>query len=133
MINKDRQKCLPVARDILDICVEDIQCTTTFPDALCIDELCQCQNQYHFEPEIKQCYFNKSKYILYSIFRTLLFPSLYIYFIDGVVLQNLVKFARIRMNVTKMKKMKIWHVKQWSAWKMCVYVLKITWEKTINV
>lgn len=48
-----------VARDILDICVEDIQCTKTFSDSLCIDGLCQCQNQYHFESEIRQCYFNK--------------------------------------------------------------------------
>lgn len=59
VINEDRQKCLPVARDILDICVEDIQCTKTFSDSLCIDGLCQCQNQYHFESEIRQCYFNK--------------------------------------------------------------------------
>lgn len=104
VINENRQKCLPVARDILDICVEDIQCSKTFSDSLCIDGLCRCQNQYHFESEIKQCYFNKSKY---SIFRTLLFPLLHIYLIDGVVLQNLVKLARIRTNVTKMKKMRM--------------------------
>lgn len=76
VINEDRQKCLPVARDILDICVEDIQCTKTFSDALCIDGLCRCQNQYHFESEIRQCYFNKSKY---SLSRTSLFPLLYRY------------------------------------------------------
>lgn len=108
VINEDRQKCLPVARDILDICVEDIQCTKTFSDALCIDGLCRCQNQYHFESEIRQCYFNKSKY---SLSRTSLFPLfyiyIYIYLIDGVVLQNLVKLARIRTNVTKMKKMRM--------------------------
>lgn len=62
VINKDRKKCLRVAEDILEECEEDVQCTKSFPNALCVNRTCQCQSGYHFEYTEKQCYNNKSRY-----------------------------------------------------------------------
>ncbi|XP_017752291.1 PREDICTED: prion-like-(Q/N-rich) domain-bearing protein 25 isoform X2 [Eufriesea mexicana] len=60
VINGERKECLSVASEILDSCVEDIQCTMSFPNALCIDRTCQCHNRYHFEPEMRRCFIDKS-------------------------------------------------------------------------
>ncbi|CAL7939270.1 unnamed protein product [Xylocopa violacea] len=54
-ISENRDRCLPVAREILDTCTEDVQCSKTFPNALCVDRSCNCRANYHFEPEIGQC------------------------------------------------------------------------------
>lgn len=64
VMNGQGKECLPVASEILDGCLENIQCNVTFPNALCIDRSCQCQNRYHFEPEMNRCFIDRSTYSL---------------------------------------------------------------------
>ncbi|XP_076761444.1 uncharacterized protein LOC143429653 [Xylocopa sonorina] len=58
-ISYDRDRCLSVAQAILDSCAEDVQCSETFANALCIDGRCNCRANYHFEPEIGQCFIDR--------------------------------------------------------------------------
>ncbi|CAK9812100.1 hypothetical protein ANTPLA_LOCUS7289 [Anthophora plagiata] len=58
VINEDKTRCLPVVREILENCTENVQCTETFLHSLCIDRSCQCEDRYHFEPKINQCFMN---------------------------------------------------------------------------
>ncbi|KAK1130303.1 hypothetical protein K0M31_018440 [Melipona bicolor] len=59
VISENRKRCLKVARDILDECVENVQCTQTFEKAVCVNQTCHCEDQYHFEPEMKRCFNNR--------------------------------------------------------------------------
>ncbi|XP_076681512.1 uncharacterized protein LOC143375848 [Andrena cerasifolii] len=54
--NANKTRCLPAAREILENCVDDAQCSKTFSHASCIDQTCRCSNQYHYEPEQKECF-----------------------------------------------------------------------------
>ena len=57
--NANKTSCLPVAREILENCVDDAQCSKTFSHASCIDNTCRCPNQYHFEPEQNECFLDR--------------------------------------------------------------------------
>ena len=57
--NANKTTCLPVAREILENCVDDAQCSKTFSNALCIDKMCRCPNHYHFEPGQYECFLDK--------------------------------------------------------------------------
>ncbi|KOX70115.1 hypothetical protein WN51_04855 [Melipona quadrifasciata] len=59
VISENRKRCLKVARDILDECVENVQCAQTFEKAVCVNQTCQCEDRYHFEPEMKRCFNNR--------------------------------------------------------------------------
>lgn len=39
--------------------MDDAQCSTTFSHASCIDKMCRCANQYHFERELNECFLDK--------------------------------------------------------------------------
>ncbi|XP_017794137.1 PREDICTED: prion-like-(Q/N-rich) domain-bearing protein 25 [Habropoda laboriosa] len=58
VINEDKKRCLPVAREILENCTENVQCNETFSNSLCIERSCQCRDQYHFEPIMNRCFMN---------------------------------------------------------------------------
>ena len=59
VLNESKERCLLVAREILENCTEHAQCNETFPDALCVDRKCQCQDRYHFEMEEQRCFIDK--------------------------------------------------------------------------
>ncbi|CAD1477644.1 unnamed protein product, partial [Heterotrigona itama] len=59
VISEDGKRCLKVARDILDECVENVQCAQTFEKAVCVNQTCDCEARYHFEPEMKRCFNNR--------------------------------------------------------------------------
>ena len=64
VISEDRKRCLKVARDILDECVENVQCAQTFEKAVCVNQTCRCEDRYHFEPEMKRCFNNRGTFPL---------------------------------------------------------------------
>ena len=57
--NANKTRCLLVAREILENCVDDAQCSKTFSHASCIDNMCRCSNQYHFQPEQNECFLDR--------------------------------------------------------------------------
>ncbi|KAF3430214.1 hypothetical protein E2986_11556 [Frieseomelitta varia] len=59
VISEDGKRCLKVARDIQDECVENVQCAQTFEKAVCVNQTCHCEDRYHFEPEMKRCFNNR--------------------------------------------------------------------------
>lgn len=59
VINMDKKRCLPAAREILQECTENVQCSITFPNASCIDKKCKCNEGYHYESEMTRCFVNK--------------------------------------------------------------------------
>ncbi|KZC13349.1 PREDICTED: tenascin-like [Dufourea novaeangliae] len=57
VIDSTGKRCLPVAREFLNKCVEDKQCSQSFGDAAaCIDGTCRCLDRHHFELEMNRCY-----------------------------------------------------------------------------
>ncbi|XP_076249715.1 uncharacterized protein LOC143189012 isoform X2 [Calliopsis andreniformis] len=59
MISNNKKTCLPIVAEILQSCVEDVQCSTTFTNAVCIDQICQCQPKFHFERQMNRCFEDK--------------------------------------------------------------------------
>ncbi|XP_076293786.1 uncharacterized protein LOC143215513 [Lasioglossum baleicum] len=60
VINAAGNTCLPVAKQFLDNCVEDKQCSMTFQeDAVCVDGICRCRDQHHFDQELNRCFIDR--------------------------------------------------------------------------
>ncbi|XP_011645480.1 integrin beta-3 isoform X1 [Pogonomyrmex barbatus] len=60
VLNTEGTKCLPVARKMKDECIETVQCTTTFEHSTCLDKICQCEPDFHYEHELMKCFPNKA-------------------------------------------------------------------------
>ncbi|XP_076625805.1 uncharacterized protein LOC143344070 [Colletes latitarsis] len=56
VIDTTKNRCLPVVREISGKCTENVQCSTTFRNSVCIEQQCFCQDGYHFEPEMLRCF-----------------------------------------------------------------------------
>lgn len=60
VINVAGDACLPVAKEFLDSCVEDQQCSITFQEnAVCVNKACQCRDRYHFDQGLNRCFVDK--------------------------------------------------------------------------
>lgn len=59
VLNADGKKCLSVAKKIEDECTESVQCTATFEHSLCLDKVCKCDKDYHYEHNQSRCFPNK--------------------------------------------------------------------------
>ncbi|RLU25363.1 hypothetical protein DMN91_001519 [Ooceraea biroi] len=60
ILNTNGTKCLAAAKKIRDECVDIAQCTTTFEHSACIDNMCQCEPDYHYENAMTRCFLNKA-------------------------------------------------------------------------
>ncbi|XP_011156737.1 prion-like-(Q/N-rich) domain-bearing protein 25 isoform X2 [Solenopsis invicta] len=60
VLNTNNTKCLPAAKEMQDECTESIQCEATFEFSICVDEKCQCDQNFHYERELTRCFFNKA-------------------------------------------------------------------------
>ncbi|XP_071574244.1 uncharacterized protein [Temnothorax nylanderi] len=60
VLNMDGKKCLAAAKKIRDECTESIQCTATFEFSTCVDNMCQCEQNFHYEHELTRCFSNKA-------------------------------------------------------------------------
>lgn len=56
VLNLNGKNCLAAARKIRDECMESIQCTTTFEFSTCVDKVCQCEQNFHYEHELTRCF-----------------------------------------------------------------------------
>ncbi|KAL0131177.1 hypothetical protein PUN28_002617 [Cardiocondyla obscurior] len=59
VLSTNGAKCLAVAKKIQDECTESIQCTTTFEFSACVDKMCQCEENFHYEYELTRCFPNR--------------------------------------------------------------------------
>nr|XP_012223140.1 PREDICTED: fibulin-2-like isoform X1 [Linepithema humile] len=59
VLNEDGKKCLSAAKAIDDECTESVQCTATFEHSLCLDKMCKCDEDYHYEHNLSRCFPNK--------------------------------------------------------------------------
>ncbi|EFN82735.1 hypothetical protein EAI_01892 [Harpegnathos saltator] len=57
VLSTDGKRCLAVARNFRDECTESVQCQT-FEHSSCIENMCQCQVNYHYEHEMTRCFIN---------------------------------------------------------------------------
>ncbi|XP_077258061.1 uncharacterized protein LOC143895100 isoform X1 [Temnothorax americanus] len=60
VLNMDGKKCLAAAKKIRDECTESIQCTATFEFSTCVDNMYQCEQNFHYEHELTRCFSNKA-------------------------------------------------------------------------
>ncbi|KAH0956215.1 hypothetical protein HN011_003429 [Eciton burchellii] len=60
VLSADGTRCLAVAKAIQDKCVETAQCTMTFEYTICVDNVCQCEPNYHYENDVTRCFPNKA-------------------------------------------------------------------------
>lgn len=59
--NSDSTQCLKNAVTIHDFCEEDVQCSATFVNAVCINTSCQCQKSFRFNSTAQTCVKNAGK------------------------------------------------------------------------
>jgi len=57
--NTNGTKCLAAARKIQEECTESVQCMASFEFSICVDKVCQCEQNYHYEHEMTRCFLNK--------------------------------------------------------------------------
>ncbi|XP_011863062.1 PREDICTED: prion-like-(Q/N-rich) domain-bearing protein 25 isoform X2 [Vollenhovia emeryi] len=60
VLSTDGKRCLAAARKIQDECTESVQCTATFDFSTCVDKMCQCGQNFHYEHEMTRCFPNKA-------------------------------------------------------------------------
>lgn len=58
VLSEDGKKCLPAVKHIQDECTESVQCMT-FQHSLCVEKMCRCQENFHFEHNMTKCFPNK--------------------------------------------------------------------------
>ncbi|XP_018378607.1 PREDICTED: uncharacterized protein LOC108771176 isoform X1 [Trachymyrmex cornetzi] len=58
VLNTNGTKCLTAAKKIQDECTELVQCTFEF--TACVDNVCQCKEDFHYEREMTRCFPNKA-------------------------------------------------------------------------